>query len=284
MAEKDSSMKRNRIIGKTIIYALLILAALFIILPLLFLVLNSFKGQSEIVRNPIALPESWSLQYILSAIKQINFGKALLITVGITIGSLIPVVAFSSVAAWIITRHQAKISNFVYLMFVAAMLVPFQVIMYPLMNIMDSIGLKNQVGLVLMYTGFHMAMSVFLYSSAIRSVPVALEEAAFIDGANIFQIFFLVVFPLIKSTTVTVIILTGIAIWNDYLLPFLTLGTSSGKTLVLELYYAKMTSGQYGSPWELVFPAVLVCSIPLIIVFLCLQKHFVAGMTEGAVK
>lgn len=284
MAEKDSSMKRNRIIGKTIIYALLILAALFIILPLLFLVLNSFKGQSEIVRNPIALPESWSLQYILSAIRQINFGKALLITVGITIGSLIPVVAFSSVAAWIITRHQAKISNFVYLMFVAAMLVPFQVIMYPLMNIMDSIGLKNQVGLVLMYTGFHMAMSVFLYSSAIRSVPVALEEAAFIDGANIFQIFFLVVFPLIKSTTVTVIILTGIAIWNDYLLPFLTLGTSSGKTLVLELYYAKMTSGQYGSPWELVFPAVLVCSIPLIIVFLCLQKHFVAGMTEGAVK
>lgn len=280
----ESSMKTNRMIGKVIVYTLLILSALFILLPLLFLVINSFKGQSEIVRNPLALPESWSLSYIKNAIESIHFGKAVMITIGITVGSVIPTVLFSSVCAWIITRNHTKVSTFIYMAFVSAMLVPFQVIMYPLMNVMDTLGLKNQVGLVVMYTGFNMAMSVFLYSSAIRSVPVALEEAAFMDGANVFQIFFLIVFPLIKSSTVTVIILTGISIWNDYLLPFLTLGTASGKTLVLELYYAKMTAGQYGSPWELIFPAVLVCSIPLIIVFLCLQKYFVAGMTEGAVK
>ena len=280
----ESSMKTNRVISKVIIYTLLVLAALFILLPLLFLVINSFKGQSEIVRNPLALPESWSLSYMKNAIESIHFGKALMITVGITVGSVIPTVLFSSVCAWIITRNHTKVSTFIYMAFVSAMLVPFQVIMYPLMNVMDTLGLKNQVGLVVMYTGFNMAMSVFLYSSAIRSVPVALEEAAFMDGANVFQIFFLIVFPLIKSSTVNVIILTGIGIWNDYLLPFLTLGTASGKTLVLELYYAKMTAGQYGSPWELIFPAVLVCCIPLVIVFLCLQKYFVAGMTEGAVK
>jgi len=280
----ESSMKTNRMIGKIIVYALLALAALFILLPLVFLALNSFKGQSEIVRNPLALPEKWSLDYIKNAIESIHFGKAILITAGITVGALVPTVLFSSICAWIITRNNTKVSTFIYMAFVAAMLVPFQVIMYPLMNVMDSVGLKNQAGLVVMYTGFNMAMSVFLYSSAIRSVPIALEEAAFMDGANVFQIFFLIVFPLIKSTTVTVIILTGISIWNDYLLPFLTLGTASGKTLVLELYYAKMTAGQYGSPWEMIFPAVLVCSIPLLIVFLCLQKYFVAGMTEGAVK
>lgn len=282
--KKEHSMHQNRMIGKAIVYLLLTLAALFVLLPLVFLVLNSFKGQSEIVRNPLALPERWTLDYIKIAVESIQFGKALVITLGITIGALIPNVIFSSLCSWIITRHQGKKSTFVYMAFVASMLVPFQVIMYPLMTIMDSIGLKNQAGLVVMYIGFHMAMSVFLYSSAIRSVPVALEEAAFMDGANIFQIFFLVVFPLIKSTTVTVIIFTGIGIWNDYLLPFLTLGTSSGKTLVLELYYAKMTAGQYGNPWELIFPAVLVCCIPLVVVFLCLQKYFVTGMTEGAVK
>lgn len=280
----ESSMSKNRMIGKVIVYTLLVLAALFILLPLVFLILNSFKGQSEIIRNPFALPKSWSLDYVKNALESIHFGKAILITLGITVGALIPTVLFSSICAWIITRNNTKKANFIYMAFVAAMLVPFQVIMYPLMNVMDSIGLKNQLGLVVMYTGFNMAMSVFLYSSAIRSVPVALEEAAYMDGANIFQIFFIVVFPLIKSTTVTVIILTGISIWNDYLLPFLTLGTASGKTLVLELYYAKMTAGQYGSPWELIFPAVLVCSIPLVVVFLCLQKYFVAGMTEGAVK
>lgn len=218
--KKEHSMHQNRMIGKAIVYLLLTLAALFVLLPLVFLVLNSFKGQSEIVRNPLALPERWTLDYIKIAVESIQFGKALVITLGITIGALIPNVIFSSLCSWIITRHQGKKSTFVYMAFVASMLVPFQVIMY----------------------------------------------------------------PLIKSTTVTVIIFTGIGIWNDYLLPFLTLGTSSGKTLVLELYYAKMTAGQYGNPWELIFPAVLVCCIPLVVVFLCLQKYFVTGMTEGAVK
>lgn len=282
--EKNANATLRKKIGKVVVYILLFVFALYTLMPLLFLLLNSFKGQSEIIRNPLAFPKSFSFQYLINAFEQLHFLRALGITIGITIISLIPIVVFSSMAAWIMTRHKSKVSNALYLAFVAAMLIPFQAIMYPLISMMDNLGLKNVPGLIIMYAGFNLAMSIFLYCGAIKSVPKDIEEAALIDGASILQMFFGIVFPLVKSTTVTVVILSSMGIWNDYLLPFLTLGTSKNKTLVLELYYAKMTSGQYGNPWELVFPAVLICCIPLILAFLCLQKYFVQGISDGAVK
>ena len=151
--------------------------------------------------------------------------------------------------------------------------------MYPLISLMENLQLKNLLGLIIMYGGSGLSLSVFF-----KSVPRSVEEAAVIDGCNILQLFFRVVFPLLKSTTVTVIILNAMWIWNDYLLPFLVIGNSDFKTLTLEIYYAKMLSGQYGNPWELIFPAVLVSIIPIIIVFLSLQKYFVKGVSDGAVK
>lgn len=207
------------------------------------------------------------------------------ITFLITLASLILIVVVSSLAAWIMVRNKTKISGVIFLFFVSAMLIPFQSIMYPLLNFMDMLGLKNMGGLVIMYGGFGLSMSVFLYHGFIKSVPQGIEEAAVIDGANILQVFFMIVFPLLRSTTVTVIILNGMWIWNDYLLPFLVIGNSSGvKTLTLELYFAKILSGQYGSPWELIFPAVLISILPIVVVFLSLQKYFIKGISEGAVK
>lgn len=165
------------------------------------------------------------------------------------------------------------------------MLIPFQSLMYPLLNIFDSLGLKNIPGLIIMYGGFGISMSVFMYHGFIKSIPQSLEEAAILDGANLFQMFFHVVFPLLKSTTVTVIVTNEMWIWNDYLLPFLVIGNREGaKTLTLELYFAKLTSGQYGNPWELIFPAVLVTSIPIMILYIFVQKYIVAGVADGAVK
>jgi raffinose/stachyose/melibiose transport system permease protein len=181
-------------------------------------------------------------------------------------------------------RNKTKWSNVIFMAFVAAMLIPFQAIMYPLIQFFDDIGLKNPGGLVLMYGGFGLSMSVFLYHGFVKGVPLGIEEAAFIDGCNVFQIFFLIVMPLLKSITVTVIILNSMWIWNDYLLPFLVLADSSSKTLVLELYFAKILSGQFGNPWQLVFPAVFVSIIPIVIVFLFLQKFIVKGISEGAIK
>ncbi len=280
---KGNAFLKKKIV-RVILYVVLTLLAIYTLLPMLFLLINSFKGQAEIIRNPIAPPEQFSFQYLQSAYQQIHFPRALGFTILITAASLALIVLFSSLCGWAITRRKSKISTLVYLCFVAAMLIPFQAVMYPLMNLMDRLGLKNIPGLIIMYTGFGLSLSIFLYSGFFKSVPQGIEEAGFIDGANIFQTFFLLVFPLVKSTTVTVLILNGMWIWNDYLLPYLTLGTSESRTLVLELFYARMTAGQFGNPWELIFPAVLISVLPMVIVFLCLQKYFVKGVSEGAIK
>lgn len=271
-------------IAKIITYIVLILTAIYTLAPLAFLFVNSFKSHGEIISTPIGLPSSWDFSYITKAIKAINFFRALGITVVITVCSVGLIVFVSSLAAWIMVRNKTKVSNIVLLMFTAAMLIPFQSVMYPLLSLFEKMGLKNAVGLVLMYGGFGLSMSVFLYHGFIKSVPTSIEEAAVIDGANIFQLFFYVVLPLVKSTTATVIILNSMWIWNDYLLPFLVIGNSEMKTLTLELYFAKITSGQYGNPWELIFPAVFVSIIPIIIIFLYLQKYIVKGVSDGAVK
>lgn len=274
----------RRKIGNFFIYAGLSIAALYTLFPLLFLLFNSFKKQSDIVSYPLLLPSSWDFRYIVNAYHQIKFFQAFFITIGITAASVLLLVIVSSLAAWVMVRNKTKASNALLLMFTAAMLVPFQAVMYPLLSLFEDFGLKNSYGLILMYGGFGLSFSTFLYHGFIKSIPASLEEAGLIDGANIFQMFFSIVFPLMKSTTVTVIILNAMWIWNDYLLPFLVIGNQAKKTLTLELYFAKLTSGQYGNPWELIFPAVLISIIPIVIVFLSLQKYIVKGIADGAVK
>ena len=271
-------------VAKVMTYIVLILLAIYTLAPLAFLFVNSFKSHSDIISAPIGLPKTWNTSYIIEATKAINFFTSLGITAVITVASVGLIVLVSSIAAWIMVRNKTKTSNIVLLMFTSAMLIPFQSVMYPLLSLFESMGLKNILGLILMYGGFGLSMSVFLYHGFIKSVPTSIEEAALIDGANIMQLFFHVVFPLIKSTTATVVILNSMWIWNDYLLPFLVIGNSDLKTLTLELYFAKMTSGQYGNPWELIFPAVFVSIIPIIITFLYLQKYIVKGVSDGAVK
>jgi raffinose/stachyose/melibiose transport system permease protein len=281
MAENYFLKKR---VFTIVVYILLALIAVYTLAPLWFLFVNSFKGQSEIVDDPMGLPSKFDLQYIFNAIEKINFFKALGITVLITVFAVALIVLVSSMAAWLMVRTKSKMSSFLFMAFVAAMLIPFQAIMYPLIQFFNDIGLKNPGGLVIMYGGFGLSMSVFLYHGFVKGVPLGIEEAAFIDGCNIFQIFFLIVMPLLKSITVTVIILNAMWIWNDYLLPFLVLADSSSKTLVLELYFARILAGQFGNPWQLIFPAVFVSIIPIVVVFLFLQKFIVKGISEGAIK
>ncbi len=271
-------------LSKVLIYIALFIVAGYTLFPIAFLVINSFKSQNEVVASPLALPESFNFEYIINASGKINFFSSLFITFLITLFSVALITVVSALAAWVMVRNKWKYSDILLLMFTAAMLIPFQAVMYPLLSLFENMGLKNILGLILMYGGFGLSLSVFLYHGFIKSVPVSVEEAAVIDGANIFQMFFKIVFPLLKSSTVTVIILNSMWIWNDYLLPFLVIGNGRMRTLTLELYFAKMTSGQYGNPWELIFPAVFVSIIPIITVFLFLQKYIVKGVADGAVK
>lgn len=279
------TMKNRHKFSQILTHVILVLLAVYTLLPLVFLLFNSFKSNNEIIESPIALPNAWNFQYISTAVKQINFFGALGITFLVTFFSVLLLVIVSSFCAWAMVRSKSILANILFMCFTAAMLIPFQSLMYPLLNIFESIGLKNIYGLILMYGGFGLSMSVFLYHGFIKSVPISLEEAALIDGANLFQMYFKVVFPLLKGTTVTVIVLNGMWIWNDYLLPFLVIGNKDGyRTLTLELYFAKLATGQYGNPWELIFPAVFVTIIPIILLYIFLQKYIVAGVAEGAVK
>ncbi len=279
------SMQNRHKAAEILRHVVLALLALYTLAPLAFLFINAFKSNNEIISSPVALPSSWSFSYITNAMAQIHFWGAIGVTFLITFLSILLIVIVSSFAAWAMVRSKTVLANVLFMCFTAAMLIPFQSLMYPLLSIFEKMGLKNIPGLIIMYGGFGLSMSVFLYHGFIKSIPASLEEAALIDGANLFQMFFQVVFPLLKSTTVTVVVLNAMWIWNDYLLPFLVIGNKDGyKTLTLELYFAKLTSGQYGNPWELIFPAVFVTIIPIVILYIFLQKYIVAGVAEGAVK
>jgi raffinose/stachyose/melibiose transport system permease protein len=274
---------RRRIRG-VLTYGVLTLFALYTIAPLWFLLINSFKSQAEIINAPLGLPGQFDFKYITNAIREIHFFKALGVTAALTAVSAGLIILIASMAAWVLVRNKTKASGAIFMVFVAAMLIPFQAIMYPLIQFFDTLGLKNLGGLIIMYGGFGLSMSVFLYHGFVKGVPLGIEEAAFIDGCNVFQMFFFIVMPLLKSITVTVIVLNAMWIWNDYLLPFLVIGNSATKTLVLELYFARILAGQFGNPWQLIFPAVLVSIIPIVIVFLFLQKFIVKGISDGAIK
>jgi raffinose/stachyose/melibiose transport system permease protein len=282
-APKPASISRSTITA-SIMYVILTAIAIYTLFPLLFVLTNSFKSQSEIVSTPLAMPSSWNFKYIANAIESIKFFQSISLTIFITVAAIILLVIVASLVSWMMVRNHTKFSNFLFMAFTAAMLIPFQSVMYPLISLFDKSGLKNIPGLIIMYGGFGLSLSVFLYHGFIKSVPKTIEEAALIDGASVGQLFFLVVLPLLKNTTVTVIILNAMWVWNDFLLPFLVIGNQPVKTLTLALYFQKLTSGQYGNPWELIFPAVFVTIIPIVFVFLFLQKYIMKGVAAGAVK
>lgn len=280
----DTNYFLKKRIRLAITYGVLALIALYTLAPLWFLFTNSFKDQAQIIRDPLGPPTSFTTSYITNAIEQIHFFRSLGITFMITLCSVVLIVLISSVGAWMLVRNKTRWSQVLFMAFVAAMLIPFQAIMYPLIQFFDSLGLKNALGLILMYGGFGLSMSIFLYHGFVKGVPKGIEEAGIIDGCNIFQLFTHIVLPLLSSITVTVIVLNSMWIWNDYLLPFLVIGNSQTKTLVLELYFARILAGQFGNPWELIFPAVMITIIPIVIIFLFLQKYIVKGITDGAIK
>ena len=286
MAAQDKKLKtmstKHRA-DQILLHAVLILIAVLVISPLLLLVFNSFKNNNEILNNPTALPTSFTLQYIVKAMNEINFWRSLGVTFIVTFFSVALLVLVSSFAAWGMTRAKSKLSDFMYLCFTAAMLIPFQSLMYPLVSIAEKAGAKNIPGLIFMYGGFGISMSIFLYHGFFKNVPISLEESAMLDGANIFEMFFKVVMPLMKSTTVTVIVINAMWIWNDYLLPYLVIGLSTSyKTIPVAVQYLV---GSYGAKDMGAMMAILVMSIvPIIIFYLACQKYIIEGVVAGAVK
>lgn len=254
--------------------------------PFYLMFINSFKKRREIFANTTGFPEAWQIDNYSKAMDRMDFVSSFTNSIIITVCSVLLILLFSSMAAWVLVRDKSLKSKIVFYVFTAGMIVPFQAVMLPLVKWMGivSVGplqlLGTRYGLIFMYVGFGACMSIFLYHGFIKGIPVELEEAATIDGCTKFQTFRKVVFPLLKSTTVTVAVLNSIWIWNDFLLPFLTV---NGKVNTIPLAMNNFF-GAFSKQWELAMAALVLAIIPIIIFYFFVQKHIIAGIVQGSIK
>lgn len=250
--------------------------------PFIMIVINSFKNRVDIVRNPLSLPETLSFSNYIEAFKAMDFLKALSNSLIITVGSVALIIFFSSMLAYFLVRWKWKINGFIFMLLIASMIIPFQSLMIPFVSIYGGLGLlDSKYILIIFYLGFGLSLATFIYHGFIKNIPVELEEAAIIDGASRLQVFWKIVFPILKPVTVTVIILDVLWIWNDFLLPSLVLNSESLRTIPLSTF---TFFGTYTNNYGLAMSALVLAIIPIIIFFLLLQKHIIRGVVEGAIK
>lgn len=278
-------MKKSKRVGNNVIFFVLLILSVLFLVPIIIVIINSFKSRIYISSQPLKLPNAETfvaLENYISGVTSSDFFSAFLCSLFITVVSVILIVLFASMAAWYIVRSNSKITKGIYYMLVFSMIVPFQMVMYTMTYVTNRANLDNVFGITFVYLGFGAGLSVFMLCGFIKSIPLEIEEAAMIDGASPIQAFFTVVFPMLKPTAITVAILNTMWIWNDYLLPYLVLG-SDKKTIPVAIQLAMQ--GAYGSTDYGGFMAMLVLAIvPIIIFYIFCQKYIIKGVVAGAVK
>lgn len=255
------------------------------IFPILLVFINSFKKKAYISRKPFDIPNGKmyvGLENYVRGIKQANFFEGAKWSTVITVGSVFLIILCTSMCAWYIVRVKNALTKAIYYLCLFAMIVPFQMEMFTLSKLANSLGLNTPWGLWIIYLGFGAGLSVFMFTGFVKSIPIEIEEAAMIDGCNPLQTFFGVVLPVLKPTCVTVAILQTMWIWNDYLLPYLVLNLKKYITIPIAVQYLK---GGYGSVDMGAMMGVLVLAIiPIIIFYLFCQRYIIEGVVAGAVK
>ena len=255
--------------------------------PFLMVVINSLKQKRDIIKSPF----SWlytikglSFDNFVKAFTQMDFLNAFKNSLIVTVSATVLVTLFAAMLAYYIVRHNNVISKITFALMVASMIIPFQAIMIPLVSIYGGTlnVLNHRITLIFMHTGFSMAMSVFMFHGFIKgSIPIALEEAAYIDGCTHTQTFFKIVFPLLKPIISTMVILNALAFWNDFLLPSLVLTDKKLLTLPLSTY---SFYGTYSADYGTIMAGLLLCVIPILVLYVLLQKQIINGVVAGAVK
>lgn len=283
--------RRKLILGSlTALTVILFIASMF---PFFIVIINSAKASLEIITDPISLPNDWG--QLFANIKEIwnkpsiQYSSSVISSTIITFVSLALISVFSAMAAWVLVRTKSKLSTIIFLFFLSGLIIPFQVVMFPLVSLFRTINevfdfkmLRTYHGMIIAYIGFGAPLAVFMFHGFIKSIPKELEEAATIDGCNKLQTFFLIIMPVLKPIFVTIIILNAIWIWNDYLLPSLILGVGQDiQTIPLAI---ANFAGSFVKKWDLIMTAVLMAAFPIIIGFILLQKHIIKGMVSGSIK
>ncbi|GKU77340.1 carbohydrate ABC transporter permease [Paenibacillus sp. L3-i20] len=275
-------MTKNERTGRIVTEVIMILIALLFLVPFYFLFVNSVKSIGDLYTNAASLPKSLEWGNYARAFEITKFPTAFLNSFIITIISNVVIVLISAMAAYRMVRTDSRFNRLLFVVFVAAMVVPFQSIMIPLVKVTSTLGLMNSIpGLIICYLGFGVPISVFLFHGFVKSIPLEIEEAATVDGSNVYGVFYRVVLPLLKPMLVTVFILNTLWIWNDYLLPSLILQAPELRTIPIATFNF---FGQYTKQWDLALPALVMGILPVIVFFLSMQKYIIEGITQGAVK
>jgi raffinose/stachyose/melibiose transport system permease protein len=251
------------------------------VIPFIIVVINPFKTREEIIANPFSVPSGFGLENFRLAWERMDFVTSLFnsLVVTVTAGALL--VVFPSMLAYYLARFDFRVNRILFGLLIASMIIPFQALMIPFVSIYGTLDmLNNRWYLVFFYLGFGTALSTFLYHGFVRLVPIALEESAVLDGATRFEVFWRVVFPLLRPITATVLVLNGLWTWNDFLLPSLVL-FQGDRTLPLQTF---SFYGQYTSDFGLAMAGLILATTPVLIFYVLMQRQIVSGIASGAVK
>ncbi|MBP3696021.1 MAG: carbohydrate ABC transporter permease [Clostridia bacterium] len=279
-------MKTKRIFNNAATYLALILLAAAFLAPVFIVVMNSFKGNFYISDEPFTVPKGETFvgtENYVKGFTQSDFLQAFINSALITVLSVACIVLLTAMAAWYIVRVRNRFTRLLYYLFTFSMIVPFQMVMYTMTYLAFELELSSIPGIVFIYLGFGSGLSVFMFSGFIKSIPAELEEAAVIDGCDPIRAFFMIIFPILRPTAITVAILNAMWVWNDYLLPYLVLGSGKKRTLPVAVQMA--LTGGYGNKDMGALMAMLVLAIvPIIVFYLFCQKYIIKGVVAGAVK
>jgi len=275
-------MNTNRIIS----HMVLILVTVVFGLPLYMAVVNTFKTQEQILADPLGFPAPFTLENLANALGRPDhlIARGLLTSTILVVASVFFIVIFSSAIGYYIARHNTRFTKGLQLLFLAGLMIPSQIYLIPIVQIFRKFHLIGSFSsmLVVFIGGGLLSFAVFVYSGFIKNVPVEVEEAALIDGANKFQMFWIILFPLLRPATAAVVIFLSLWIWNEFLLPLILLGPGKGVTITLGVY---MSLGQlYTINYGQMFAMMMIASLPMLAFFFAFQKEFIAGLTSGALK
>ncbi|XVL63624.1 carbohydrate ABC transporter permease [Paenibacillus amylolyticus] len=263
-------------------FSALIVVMILFVFPFVLLIVNSFKANQSITSDPLGLPSSFQFDNYVNAFDKMGYVSAFSNSLLITIAGVLLIALFAAMTAHYFVRHNSKVNQYLFFLMVAAMIIPFQAIMIPLVKIYGSLSLlDNKWSLIYMYIGFGSPLAVFIYHGFIKSIPLELEEAALMDGCGRVQTFFRIVLPVLLPTTVTISVLNVLWIWNDFLLPSLVLTSSEQRTLPLSTFYFY---GTYTVDYGPLMAGLVLTLLPVLIVYLFAQKYIIQGVMQGAIK
>ncbi|MCI6652589.1 MAG: carbohydrate ABC transporter permease [Ruminococcus sp.] len=284
---KEKAPKKKQTLGMKILTVLFTVVSIFYVMPIVVVVMNSFKTNAGISTELFALPNADTFYGFKSYITGMFYGnfpfyKTILCSLFITVGGVFLILFCTSMCAWYLSRSNSLVCKIIYYFCIFSMVVPFQMVMFTLSKTADTLNLTTPWGILIIYLGFGAGLAVFMFTGFVKSIPVEIEEAADVDGAGPIRTFFSVVLPIMKPTFISVGILETMWIWNDYLLPYLILDKGKYKTIPIHIQYL---NGSYGHTDTSAIMALIVLSIvPIVIFYFACQKYIIEGVVAGAVK